>query len=244
MAMQNTAYVSLSHQMALQRQMEMIAHNLANADSTSFKAHEPLFEEYRVDSGRRRDDVSFVQDYGVLINFSEGPIVETGSPLDVTLHGDGFFVVEAEGGQRLYSRNGHFGIDSDGQLVTTDGFVVLAADDQPIVVDPALGPVVFNVDGTVAVGDQPPVTLALVTFENLQQLRRAGAGAFATTQAELPAGDVRVLQNSLEGSNVLPILELTQLIETSRAYQASQRLVDTDHELQRKMAERIPQLRA
>ena len=178
------------------------------------------------------------------MDHGEGPIQSTGNPLDLAIHGEGFFVVELANGDRVYTRNGHFSADRDGQLVTAQGDIVLGADSQPIVVDPALGPVIVNNDGTVVVGDQPPIALALVTFDNLQGLRHVGASFFSTNQPELLADNAGVAQGMLEGSNVQTVLQLTAMIETTRAYQASQRTIDFDHDLARKMAERLPQLRA
>lgn len=246
MTMQNTGYVALSHQVALRRQMEIIAHNIANATTAGFKSYKPMFEEYLIEAGPGNDDLSFVQDFGILLDFNEGPMQETGNPMDLAIHGDGFFKVEDPNtGNIFYTRNGRFKMDPDGQLATSRGDLVLGADGQPIIVDPALGALVVNDDLTLSVGDQPPVALGLVSFENQQELRYAGGGYFTTNLAEQdPAEGTRLVQGMLEQSNVNPVIELTAMIETSRAYQASQKMIDFDHDLQRKMAERMPALRA
>ena len=119
MTMDNTGYISLSHQMALQRQMDVIANNLANTNTAGFKADETLFEEFLVPNGqqgsRAQRELSFVQDFGVLINFRDGELQATGNPLDVGLKGPGFLVAQTAQG-RVYTRGGHLIVNDAGQL--------------------------------------------------------------------------------------------------------------------------------
>lgn len=246
MTMDNTGYISLSHQMALQRQMDVIANNLANANTAGFKADETLFEEFLVSSGqggpKQQRELSFVQDFGVLINFRDGELEATGNPFDVGLKGPGFLVAQTAAG-RVYTRGGHLIINRQGQLATGQGDPLLDDRNRPIQIDQALGPVIINGDGSIVQGNRPPVRFAMVEFDNPQQLRRQGGGYFTTTEAGRPATSTNTVQNMVEGSNVEPILQLAAMIETSRAYQNSQKLIDTEHELQRKVAERMPALR-
>lgn len=219
MATQTTGYVALSHQMALRRQLEIIAHNIANANTTAFKAYKPLFEEFLVPSTDKRE-VSFVQDFGDLTSFQEGTITHTGAPLDVAVKGEGFFVADTPLG-RLYTRNGHFQLDFDGRLVTTTGDPILDTNDDPIVVDLTRGAVNINGDGTMTIGDDPPVQIQLVTFENTQFLNRIGSGYFSTDAEEIPDDVSQTVQFMLEGSNVEPVIELSAMIATTRSYQAA-----------------------
>ena len=238
MTTQTTGYVALSHQMALSRQLEVIAHNIANASTTAFKSSKPLFEEFLVPSSAKRE-ISYVQDFGDLTSFQEGTITHTGSPLDVAVKGDGFFVADTPIG-RLYTRNGHFQLDNQGRLVTTTGDPILGSNDQPIVIDLSQGEVNINLDGTISVGDQLPEQLQMVTFANTQELERIGSGYFRTNSEEILDEESQTVQFMLESSNVEPVIELTAMIATSRSYQAAQRIIDTEHELQRKVAERLP----
>ncbi len=242
MTMDNTGYIALSHQMALQRQMDVIAHNIANTSTTGYKANQTLFEQFLMKAGPQRE-LSYVQDFGVLINFREGPIERTGNPLDIGLQGDGFLVAQTATGDLAYTRGGHLTINAQGNLASAEGDAILDENRRPILADPSLGPLIVNGDGSLTVGGRPPVRLALVTFDNLQTLRRRGGGYFTTDSPEQVAPKARTLQGMLERSNVEPVIELAAMIETSRAYQASNKLIETEHELQRKMAERLPQLR-
>ena len=237
MTTQTTGYVALSHQMALGRQLEVIARNIANASTTAFKAYKPLVEQFLVDSTQR--EIAYVQDFGDLTSFQEGTITHTGSPLDVAIKGEGFFVADTPIG-RLYTRNGHFQLDFEGQLVTTTGDPILDINDQPIVIDLTLGEVNINSDGTISVGDLPPERIQIVTFANRQELDRIGSGYFRGGGEEIQDDVSQTVQFMLESSNVEPVIELTAMIATSRSYQAAQQIIDTEHELQRKVAERLP----
>ena len=109
--MENTLLVGLSRQMTLERQMDVVANNVANINTTGFKADRSLFEEFLrspahednfVPSDRR---VSFVQDRATFHDFSQGAVEETRNPLDVAIDGGGFLVVQTPAGER-YTRDG------------------------------------------------------------------------------------------------------------------------------------------
>ena len=238
MTTQTTGYVALSHQMALGRQLEVIANNIANANTTAFKSNKPLFEQFLVSSSSKRE-ISYVHDFGDLTSFQEGAITHTGSPMDVAIKGEGFFVADTPIG-RLYTRNGHFQLDSEGRLVTASGDPILGSNDQPIVIDLALGAININQDGTISVGGQPPEQIQMVTFANTQELERIGSGYFRTDSEEVLDEGSQTVQFMLESSNVEPVIELTAMMATSRSYQAAQRIIDTEHELQRKVAQQLP----
>ena len=128
--MQNALLVGLSRQMSLSHQIDIIANNIANIDTTGLKADTAAFSEY-LGSGASDGDfagkdrrISFVQDHGTWIDFSPGAMQRTGDPLDAAIDGKGYFVVQTPRGQR-YTRNGAFGLNATGQLVTSTGDLVL-----------------------------------------------------------------------------------------------------------------------
>ena len=129
--MENTLLVGLSRQMALSRELDVIANNIANIDTTGFKADNAAFSEYLMPGARDGDfpgkdrRVSFVQDRATWIDLSPGALERTGNPLDVAIDGKGYLVVQTPRGQR-YTRNGSFAINATGQLVTKDGDQVVA----------------------------------------------------------------------------------------------------------------------
>ena len=102
---------------------------------------------------------------------------------------------------------------------------------------PARSPIAA--DGTVSSAAGIAGRIELVTFEDEQRLRKVGDGLYRADQPPLPAAEARLVQGALEGSNVQPILEMTRMMATVRAYQGTQRLLDTHHELQRRAIERM-----
>ena len=173
MPMQNALLVGLSRQVALARELDVVANNIANLNTTGYKADGSLFEEY-LDAAARADQtgsrVSFVHDRGIWHDMSQGPIERTGNPLDVAIDGDGFLVVQTPRGER-YTRNGAMQINATGQLVTSDGYPVLG-DGGPITLQPTDRQVSISHDGTISVRegtskvDSARGKLRLVTFAN------------------------------------------------------------------------------
>ncbi len=224
-----TGYITLSRQMAMQRQMEVIANNLANMSSTGYKTESVLFEEY-LETTENGDTVSYVRDYGTSRNLAEGEFKATENPMDVAVTKGGYLKVETDTGV-YYSRNGNLRLDAIGQLVTDEGFPILDDKDQPIVLTPEDPTLTIARDGTVSNSQGPLAKLAVVSFENEQNLSPVGSGLYQTQDPEIPPLNVSVLQGMLETSNVLPIKEITKMIDLSRSYQSTANLMQEDGDL-------------
>ncbi|HZT26212.1 MAG TPA: flagellar basal-body rod protein FlgF [Pseudolabrys sp.] len=223
--MQNGALVGLSRQMALGREMDVVANNIANLETTGYKADGSLFEEYLGSAARAGGArISFVLDRGIWHDMSQGPIQHTGNALDVAVHGDGFLVVQTPNGER-YTRNGALQINAQGQLVTGDGNPVLG-DSGPITFQQNDNQVQISSDGTISVREGTSKTdslrgkLRLVTFANLQQLQKDGGSTFKapTNVQPQPATAATVEQGSIEKSNVRGVVEMSRMIEITRSY--------------------------
>jgi flagellar basal-body rod protein FlgF len=187
-----------------------------------------LFEEFleKTTSGA---ELSFVQDLAVARDLQDGELKQTGNPLDMAISGRGYFVIQTPEGPR-YSRNGHFRLNAGGQLVTQDGFAVLDAQSRPVQLDSQDQSITVSPDGTVALGADAATRLQIVGFANEYNLRPVGSGLYETSEPTQPAPKAAVLQGMLESSNVEPILEINQMIELSRTYEATQRLIETDND--------------
>ena len=146
--MSNSVYVTLSQQMVLRRQMDIIANNIANSSTTAFKSEQPLFEEFLVKTADGRT-VSYVNDFGTIRDLDEGAFAPTSSPFDLAMHGQGYFVIDTPDGDR-YTRNGHFITNEESVLVTTSGNPVLDVDGNAIVIDPTAIPFTISTDGTIS----------------------------------------------------------------------------------------------
>ena len=235
--MENTIFIGLSRQMALRRQMDVVANNMANMNTTAYKRQTVLFQEYLVDAGTD-GETSYVIDYGLARDITEGRLEKTDNPFDIAITGRGYLVVETEEGPR-YTRNGRLHLNEEGVLVASSGDPVLGQDGSEVVISAADGAIEIAADGTISTLLGVIGRLDLVTFENSQALQPGAAGLYNTEETPIPATDARIRQGLLERSNVEPIVEMTNMINVLRSYQSSQKLLDTDHDLIRKAIESL-----
>ena len=130
MLMDNTFMLGLQTQRVLQRRMDVAANNLANVNTSGFKADALVLEEADATNAHANDDpreIRFVRDVTLMRDMRQGEIAMTGNTLDVAIEGDGFFTVEGPNGRPHYTRDGAFSITGDGHLVTSDGRNVLSS---------------------------------------------------------------------------------------------------------------------
>ena len=234
--MDNSAYVALSRQVALMRDMTVIATNVANIGTTAFRAGHTMFESVLRESGGRRP-TALVQDVGTSWDMAPGPLTATGNPLDIALDGDGWLAFDTPDGVR-YGRAGHLEVTADGGLVDAAGNALLDDGGAPIVLPPGDRELTIAPDGTLSNRAGPLGRVGISVFEGAGGLVPEGGGLWRAEAPPLP-GTARVAQGMLEGSNVRPVLEMTRLIETTRAFEGTQRLLETRHELGRKTVERV-----
>jgi flagellar basal-body rod protein FlgF len=242
--MENALLVGLSRQVALARELDVLANNVANMDTNGFKRRSTIFQEFvsgtaRADSFKSADKpVSFVWDKGTALQFTQGTVERTGNPLDVAVRGDALFSVTAPGGER-YTRNGSFEINAKGQLVTSDGFP-LVSDQGPVNFTAQDTDIRIAPDGTITTAQGNKGKLKLVTFADPQTLRNEGRNLFSSTKPGQPAGkDSMVEQGAVEKSNVRSVIEMTRLIEINRTYQNIATMMQRTDELRSKAIMRL-----
>jgi len=255
---ENSHLIGLSRQMSLQRELEVVANNVANLNTTGFKADGALFEEYIMPTARanqfRGNDqqLSYVRDRATWLDFSNGPTRQTGNSLDIALDGDAFLVVQTPRGER-YTRNGAFQLNAQGQLVTASGDTVMG-EGGPIQFQPNDKGISISATGTISVkeGDQIEDSvrgkLRLVNFPRRQQLQKDGTGLFAVPNNQQPQpvveGSARVMQGTLEQSNVSPILEMARMIEVSRSYTQVANMLQQQSDQRRSSIEKLADIAA
>jgi flagellar basal-body rod protein FlgF len=240
--MDNAMYVVLSRQMTLQRELNIVANNLANADTAGFKVEALQVKTDAAEPARMADGpktLKFVLDDEVTRDFSQGSMQQTGGAFDLGIDGRGFFKIQTAEGER-YTRDGRFTLSPEGRLTTQAGDPVMG-DGGEIVLDPAQGPVTIAQDGSVSQGTQKVGKLAVVDFAELSVLRKSGDNLFQNVSNTQPvtATAARVRQGMLEGSNVNSVLQVTRLIEISRSYESMARTMDNVSNLSRSAVERL-----
>jgi flagellar basal-body rod protein FlgF len=231
--MDNTSYVALSRQLTLERQMAVVAGNIANMNTHGFKAEHLLFEQVLERAGAA-DRVAFVQDVGLVRELGPGALETTGNPLDLAIIGEGYFTVDTPAGPR-FTRSGHFSLDGSSALVTSGGHSLLDAGGAVIRLPRGAGDLSIARDGTISTDEGVITRIGLVRFADDTRLQREGDSLLMTDQLAEPVGRPEITQGRLERSNVQPILEMTRMMETVRAFQNTQRLLETHHEMVRRV---------
>jgi flagellar basal-body rod protein FlgF len=235
--MENTLYIALSRQLATTRQMDLIANNLANADTAGFKGEQMMFSEHlaRAIGG---DSMSFVQDRALARDLRDGKLERTGAPLDLAIRGKGWFVIETKNGER-YTRDGHFKIDGEGRLVTGAGDSVLGSNGTPIVFGRDDKDITIHEDGTVQAEGTPRGKLRIVSFANEHELRNVGGNLFRGSGAPQDVDVPRISQGMIETSNVQPVVQMTEMIKALRTFQGTQQMIENEHDRQRALIDKL-----
>ena len=227
--MENTLLIGLSRQTALERQLDVVANNIANVNTVGYKADGSLFEEY-LRSGAHEDNfvgldrrLSYVQDRGTYRRFAQGPVEQTKNPLDVAIDGSAFLAVQTPAGER-YTRDGGLQLNNQGQLVTAAGNPVLGTGG-PITFQPTDHDINITPDGTITVVEGNSRTdsirgkLRLVSFADAQNLLKEGLNLYTAGEGSAqPDAKSAVRQGFIEKSNVNAVAEMSHLMEVTRAY--------------------------
>jgi flagellar basal-body rod protein FlgF len=228
--MENSIYLGLSKQMVLRTDMDIIANNIANMNTTGYRGQNTLFDEY-VSKPRGYDDASsFVEDRGQYEVTDPGPISFTGNPLDVSLFGPGFMGVQGPTGEVMYTRAGDFQRSAEGILTTSAGYPVADPGGANIVIPAGSTEVKIDERGFVSNQDGTVGQIQIAEFADLQDIKPFGHGLYMTDQAPLPPENTRMKQGQLEGSNIKPVVEMSRMIETLREFQTVQNILKSEND--------------
>lgn len=256
--MMRSLWISKSGMDAQQTQLDHITNNLANSATSGYKRSHAVFEDLMYQNLRQTGGASSDQTQmptGLQVGmgaravatsreFSQGNTQQTSNPMDVAINGQGFFQIQMPDGTTGYSRDGAFKLDSQGQIVNSNGFVV-----QPgITVPTNATSVTIAPDGTVtaSIPGTPQGTnlgqFQLANFINPAGLEPRGQNLFTETAASgapqtTTPGTTNtgtLVQGSLEASNVNVVEELVAMIQTQRVYELNSKAIQTsDQMLQR-----------
>jgi flagellar basal-body rod protein FlgF len=241
-------YISAAGADVQSQRLQVLSNNLANVATPGFKREFAIFQARHaedIEKGRDQAGSRSVNDLsgGVkwaesVTDFSGGTLEQTGNPTDFALEGEGFFLV-GKGDQNLLTRAGNFHFAPDGRLLTDQGYPVLGADRQPIAINPAAPWQLLEQGFVSQAGNQIP--LAIVQPQSLGDLAKAGENLFSPLAEvrDVAPGERRVASGFLEQSAVQPALEMMELIETSRAYEANVRMIQNQDHLLASLVNRV-----
>ena len=238
--MSGSIYMATSGAEVQRLRLQILSNNLANINTTGFKEDKTIFRLADEDlqnststdaaSGSVNALGNAVIPMTTHIDFTKGPLQQTGSPFDVAIDGDGFFSIQTEQGVR-YTRNGAFSINSDGILTTADGDPVMGEGGE-ITIDGS--DVRFDGSGTVLVDGTAIDKLRVVSISDKAALHKVGKSLFQLdetqgSEEQLTYGGIQ--QGFLEGSNVNAVKAMTELIEVQRGYESYQKMIQTMGEI-------------
>lgn len=211
--------------------LEMVANNLANLNTTGYRAQDASFRSLLVGNGASSANPlnRAINDFGVLsgsrVDLNAGNLESTGNALDLAIEGNGFFAVQGRG-EVFYTRNGNFRLSSAGQLITSEGDPVLG-EQGPISVPS--GQLAIGADGTLSVDGAVAGKLRLVAFAPGTSLTAVGHSYYSAGQAALSAPEpgTAVRQSMLESSNVNAVATSISLIAVQRQAEMLQRALST-----------------
>lgn len=220
---------------ALMQEFYIVTHNLANVSTVGYKRMCNAFSKSL--EARQTGEETYSPgtiDLNSAFDFSQGGIVETGRPLDIALYGKGLFVIETPDGP-LYTRNGTFRTNQNGQIVDCNGRIV-AGEAGPIAIpsNVALSQLNVSSDGTISAGGVAIGRFSLVNFaDDESKLIPAGSNCFQMPDENIEpvaAEHIVVKQGYQEASNVKMIEELVDMIMVARLYEANMKLLSAQSE--------------
>lgn len=243
--MDNTTYIALSRLDTQQRAMDVIANNIANANTEGFKAQRVLFSDYLsqqhgVDAPRGGTALTYTQDRATYLDQSDGGLTQTGNSLDMALTGPGFFTVSTPSGTRL-TRSGRFGLMPDGRISDAAGNLLLGSSGQPLQVSTSDTQIRISGNGTISTENGEVGQIGIVTVDDTRQLVPEGGKLLRATGTTTAMTQPKVTQGMIETSNVQPISELTRMIQTQRDFQFVTQFVESEGQRQQSAIDKIGQ---
>lgn len=214
--------------LVMQQNMDQISNNLANVNTSGFKADRLIFNDMMTRQ--------------ITTHQEQGPLRLTENPLDLALGSDGFFRIQTPRGERL-TRDGAFKMLSDGMLVTSNGAPVLNAGGAPIMLNPQGPAPHITPNGTIFQGQDQLGQVSVVTVEDKHSLIKEGANLYTGRDSQLPPTvapqEVNINQGYLEMSNVQVVSEMVNMINTHRSYEAYQKTLHVMQDIDQKAVTQV-----
>ena len=230
-----------------QLRLDAIASNVANVNSVGYKSTRVDFKDALYSLMQNpvggSEENNLLSGNGVIVgatsaDYTAGKIMSTGSPMDFAIRGEGFFTVESTSGEKLYTRNGSFGISPEGEssyLVNSEGNYLLDTSGSRITLPKDISNLSVTESGVLAIKDTQIAELGIVEFGNPEGLIPTGKSCFSVSENSgepFSASDPQVGQGFIEGSNVELAQELTLLMRSQRAFSMASKALQTADEME------------
>ena len=258
--MQDMMFSAVFGALTTEHRMNFIANNLANVNTNGYKRDAVAFkdtmisfahDEIREPLATVRSKPLFPEPHNVArpriavaqTDFTQGAMHYTGDPLDLTITGNGFFKVTTPTGD-FYTRNGHFVLNSEGVMVTPQGWPLQGTGGE-ITVPQGTRKVDISYDGQVFADGAPINQVNLVTVDNLKNLEKFGNNLIRprpdvnVVERDALADGARISQGFVETANVEVVSEMVNMIETNRQFEAYQKMIQTSDAIDKDAIQRV-----
>ncbi|MDO7788373.1 flagellar basal-body rod protein FlgF [Desulforamulus aquiferis] len=228
-----------------QTRMDVVGNNIANVNTTGYKSGRVNFQDslsqyYSNNAAIGQNQVGTgMKVASINNNFIQGPLQNTGRTLDLSIQGDGFFTLQDANGNLSYTREGIFFVNASGELVNSDGYLVVDDGGSPITLTPPINQLSINELGEIFENGSTTATaqIGITTFANREGLAKAGNNRYLETMASgtptlgAPNSDNVVISGYLEMSNVDLSQEMVDMMVTQRGFQANSRVITVSDSL-------------
>ncbi len=249
--MSNGIYVALSGNVAIEKNLEVVSNNLANASTSGFKKEKSVFSEYihkykqsdipeKMEEYYTQQDKSFTELSDTYNDHSQGSFRQTDNPLDLAIEGSGFFKVK-KGEELFLQRSGEFTVDNEGYITDADGAYLLNENQEPIIVDRNAG-VNIREDGMIVQGEDEVGRIALFDVNDTRWLTNKYGTRYTLDEnsgVESTAQNSRIHQGYLESSNVNIVAEMTEMIKLQRHYETASKAIKAYQTLDEKAVNKV-----
>jgi flagellar basal-body rod protein FlgF len=235
--------VAASRLVAQERTMDLVAANIANANTPGFKAQRMLFSDWLVrlrgtDAPRGDRTIAYTQDRATWRDQRAGTLTHTGNPFDLGITSDGFFTVRTSNGVRL-TRNGRFGLTPDGTLADGAGNAVLDSNGRPIVLSPTDTQITIAGDGTLSSENGQLGKIGMVRPTDPMQLTAEGNTLFRSGSPTTSVKSPGLVEGSMEDSNVQPVIEVTRMMDGLRQFQFVSQMIQAEADRQQAVIDKL-----
>lgn len=234
----NTSYITLSNQIARQQQADVVANNVANANTNGFQQDSVIFRHGNVKQNNRRGD-SFVYAETTYKNGDEGSLRITDRPTDLAIGGRGFFKILTPRGPR-YTLDGVFIVNNQNILVNTSGYPVAAQDNTIIEIPGEFQYIQVSKDGTIFVDDEEIALIGVFDFVENDPFIKEGNNMYLAKGQEIIPENYVVISGAVRTSNVNSTLAMTQLVELQRAQGATNSVMSDISDLEKNVINKLP----
>ncbi len=234
--------VATSRLVAQQRAMDVIADNIANANTPGFKAQRMQFSDWlspqKSTAPQGGGTIAYTQDRATWREQQVGTLTHTGNPLDLALGRDGYFTVQTASGQRL-TRDGRFSLQANGTLSDSAGDAVLDSNGQRIQFQPTDTQISIAGDGTVSTENGQLAKVGVVNPSDPMKLVAEGNTLFRADVPTAPVVAPAIVQGAIEDSNVQPVLETTRMMDGERQFQFMMQFIQAESDRQQSAIDKL-----